>query len=159
MRRALRRGAALSRIPALALLPAHVAALQRPQLQEQGRGCAAGADGHPPTIFDKILSGDIPSQKVWEDDVAFAFRDVSPQAPTHILIIPKHRDGLVSLSEAEDRHKDALGHLMLVAAKVAKQEGLEGWRVVVNNGRGGGQTVFHLHLHLIGGRPLSWPPG
>jgi len=111
------------------------------------------------TIFGKIIRGEIPSDKVYEDDRALAFKDINPAAPVHILVIPKEH--IVNLLDAEEDHAELLGHLMLVAAKVAREQGLEedGFRLVANNGAGAGQTVFHLHLHIIGGRSLSWPPG
>ena len=110
-------------------------------------------------IFAKILRGEIPCDKVYENDHALAFRDINPQTPVHILVIPKEH--IVNLLDAEEDHAELLGHLMLVAAKVARDQGLEedGFRLVANNGAGVGQTVFHLHLHIIGGRSLSWPPG
>jgi histidine triad (HIT) family protein len=111
------------------------------------------------TIFGKIIRGEIPADKVYEDDRALAFKDINPAAPVHILVIPKEH--VVNLLDAEEEHAELLGHLMLVAAKVAREQGLEedGFRLVANNGAGAGQTVFHLHLHVIGGRSLSWPPG
>jgi histidine triad (HIT) family protein len=109
------------------------------------------------TIFGRIARGEAPAELVYEDDRALAFRDVNPQAPTHLLVIP--RKGIDRLSNAEDGDASLLGHLMLVARKVAAEAGLEDYRLVVNNGSGAGQTVFHLHLHVIGGRPLGWPPG
>ena len=111
------------------------------------------------TIFGKILRGEIPSEKVYEDERALAFKDINPAAPVHILVIPKEH--IVNLLDAEESHAELLGHLMLVAAKDAREQGLEedGFRLVANNGAGAGQTVFHLHLHVIGGRDLSWPPG
>ena len=109
------------------------------------------------TIFGRILRGEIPCDQVHADEHCLAFRDVAPQAPVHILVIP--REHLVNLKEADPRHAELLGHLLLVAAKVAKQEGLEAWRTVINNGAEAGQTVFHLHVHVIGGRALAWPPG
>eukprot|EP01016_Furgasonia_blochmanni_P009965 TRINITY_DN1417_c0_g1_i16.p3 TRINITY_DN1417_c0_g1~~TRINITY_DN1417_c0_g1_i16.p3 ORF type:complete len:181 (+),score=66.46 TRINITY_DN1417_c0_g1_i16:2-544(+) len=113
-----------------------------------------------PTIFDKIIRKEIPATIVYEDDQALAFRDIAPQAPTHILIIPKTKDGLVGLSNAEERHKAVLGHLMYVVSVIAKQENLsEGFRVVINDGKHGGQTVDHLHIHLFGGSQCTWPPG
>ncbi|XP_024369124.1 14 kDa zinc-binding protein [Physcomitrium patens] len=112
------------------------------------------------TIFDKIISKEIPSKIVYEDDDVLAFRDVSPQGPVHIILIPKDRDGLTQLSKAEDRHEKILGHLMVTAAKVARQEKLDkGFRLVVNDGPDGCQSVYHIHLHLIGGRQMKWPPG
>lgn len=112
------------------------------------------------TIFDRIVAKEIPSTTVYEDDQAYAFRDITPVAPTHILIVPKNRGRLSKLSNAEEDDKDLLGHLMYVAKLVAKQEGLDktGFRIVINDGDHAGQTVFHLHLHLIGGKHLSWPP-
>ncbi|MEA5444137.1 histidine triad nucleotide-binding protein [Cyanobium gracile] len=109
------------------------------------------------TIFGRILSGEIPCQEVYADDLCLAFRDVNPQAPVHVLVIP--REPIAQLGEATDEHEALLGHLLLVAAKVARLEGLESWRTVINSGADAGQTVFHLHLHVIGGRPLAWPPG
>jgi histidine triad (HIT) family protein len=89
-----------------------------------------------------------------------AFRDINPQAPTHILVIPKKKDGLAGLENAEDRHEHILGKLMVAVAKIARQEKLdEGYRVVINNGKHGGQEVRHLHIHLFGGKQCTWPPG
>ncbi|MGC6482453.1 MAG: histidine triad nucleotide-binding protein [Synechococcus sp.] len=109
------------------------------------------------TIFGRILRGEIPCDAVFSDDRCLAFRDVAPQAPVHVLVIP--RKPIASLREADQGDDALLGHLLLVAAKVAKQEGLEAWRTVINSGAEAGQTVFHLHVHVIGGRPLTWPPG
>jgi len=109
------------------------------------------------TIFKKIIDGEIPSEKVYEDDDVLAFRDVNPAAPTHLLVIPKKE--IVNVSDATSEDAALLGKLLLTCDRVAKQEGLDDYRVVTNNGAGAGQSVFHLHLHVIGGRPLSWPPG
>ena len=109
------------------------------------------------TIFGRILRGEIPCDQVHSDDLCLAFRDVAPQAPVHVLVIP--RQPIARLDEADDRHAALLGHLLLVAARVARQEGLSGFRTVFNTGAEAGQTVFHLHVHVIGGRPLAWPPG
>jgi histidine triad (HIT) family protein len=109
------------------------------------------------TIFGRIARGEVPAQVIYEDDRALAFHDVNPQAPTHILVIP--RRPIEKLAAAEDKDASLLGHLMLVARRVAEDVGLEDYRLVVNNGAGAGQTVFHLHLHLLGGRPMGWPPG
>jgi histidine triad (HIT) family protein len=109
------------------------------------------------TIFGRILRGDIPCDEVYSDDRCLAFRDVAPQAPVHVLVIP--RKPIESLREAEASDEALLGHLLLVAAKVAQQEGLTDWRTVINTGAEAGQTVFHLHVHVIGGRSLAWPPG
>jgi len=113
----------------------------------------------PATVFDKILSKEWSSDKVYEDDLAYAFRDITPQAPTHILVIPKVRDGLVQLSKAREDQKALLGHLMYVAQEVGKKECPKGFRVVVNDGVDGAQSVYHLHLHVMGGRQMAWPPG
>ena len=111
------------------------------------------------TIFSKIIRREIPADIVYEDEQALAFRDVSPQAPTHILVIPK--EPLASVADAREQDAALLGHLMVVARKVACDEGIleDGFRLVVNTGKDGGQTVPHLHIHILGGRPLSWPPG
>lgn len=113
------------------------------------------------TIFGKIARKEIPSNVVYEDDQVLAFRDIAPQAPIHIVLIPKVKDGLTQLSRVEERHKALLGHLVYVAAEIARKEGLaeDGWRLVINDGRNAGQTVFHLHLHILGGREMAWPPG
>ena len=109
------------------------------------------------TIFGRILRGEIPCDQVYGDDLCLAFRDVNPQAPVHVLVIP--RQPLVSLAEAGPEHEALLGHLLLVAGRVARQEGLTAWRTVINSGAEAGQSVFHLHVHVIGGRPFGWPPG
>ncbi|NLZ17831.1 MAG: histidine triad nucleotide-binding protein [Desulfobulbaceae bacterium] len=108
-------------------------------------------------LFCKIIAGEIPSDKLYEDDDVFAFRDIAPQAPMHILIIPKqHLHGPEAVME---EHERVIGKLMRKADYIAKKEGLSHYRLVCNNGADAGQTVFHLHMHIIGGRPLSWPPG
>ena len=110
-------------------------------------------------IFCKIAAGQIPSARVFEDDVCVAFNDLNPQAPTHILIIPRgHFD---SLDKADAEHEGELGHLLLTAAKIARDKGFaeNGYRVVINTNADGGQTVFHLHVHLLAGRPFIFPPG
>ena len=109
------------------------------------------------TIFGRILRGEIPCDQVYADEHCLAFRDVSPQAPVHLLVIP--REHVVNLAEAGEQHEQLLGHLLLVAANVARQEGLDSFRTVINSGAEAGQTVFHLHVHVIGGRSLAWPPG
>ena len=112
----------------------------------------------PDTIFGKIIRREIPADIVYEDDLCLAFRDVTPQAPVHILVIPKKPIPQIELAEPEDHA--LMGHLLLTVKKVAAQVGLtNGYRVVINNGADGGQTVNHLHLHLLGGRQLNWPPG
>jgi histidine triad (HIT) family protein len=111
------------------------------------------------TIFGKIIRREIPAQIVFENDLALAFRDINPAAPTHILVIPKRP--IVSVAHARVEDSALLGELMLVAAEVARREGLadSGYRIVTNVGSDGGQSVFHLHLHILGGRELGWPPG
>lgn len=111
------------------------------------------------TIFAKIANGEISADIVYEDEDLVAFRDLGPQAPTHVLVIP--RKPIPTLDAAEEGDAELIGKLMLAAAKVARQEGIaeQGYRTVINCNAGGGQTVFHLHVHLIGGRPLQWPPG
>jgi len=110
------------------------------------------------TIFGKIIRREIPADIVYEDDLSLAFRDVSPQAPTHILVIPKKP--IPRLSEATQDDATLMGHLLMTVKKVAEQEKLSnGYRVVINNGQDGGQTVDHLHLHILGDRSMNWPPG
>jgi len=111
-----------------------------------------------PTIFAKIINKEIPADIVYEDDQCLAFNDINPQAPVHIQLIPKITE-IDRLTSATEKHQDLLGHLMLTAAKIAKEQNLEHFRVVINNGEQSGQSVFHLHLHILGGRPMSWPPG
>src|SRR5262249_43886720 len=109
-------------------------------------------------LFCKIIAGKIPAKKVYEDDRAFAFEDINPQAPTHVLIIPKKH--IVDIKEAGGADAETIGYLNLVAAKIARERDIEsGYRTVFNVGPGAGQSVFHLHLHLLGGRKLTWPPG
>ncbi len=111
------------------------------------------------TIFDKIIRKEIPASIVFENENILAFRDISPQAPVHILVIPKRQ--IVDLGKAESSDKELMGELLMTAAEIAKNEGLDssGYRVVINTGENGGQSVFHLHLHILGGRKLNWPPG
>jgi len=110
------------------------------------------------TIFGKIIRKEIPAEIVYEDDLVLAFKDIVPQAPVHILVIPKKP--LPQLSAAESEDHALMGHLLLTAKRVAQQAGLEnGYRLVINNGADGGQTVYHLHLHILGGREMRWPPG
>ncbi|KAL7573403.1 hypothetical protein ACA910_006509 [Epithemia clementina (nom. ined.)] len=135
-----------------------------PDEMQKAQDAAAAAranepDDTAPTIFDKLLSGEIPTTKVYDDDLAMAFGDVNPMAPTHILVIPKHRDGLTQLCRARVDQKAVLGHLLYVAGQLGQQHCPQGYRVVVNDGADGGQSVYHLHLHVLGGRTMSWPPG
>jgi histidine triad (HIT) family protein len=111
------------------------------------------------TLFEKIISREIPANIVFEDEHCLAFRDISPQAPIHILVVPK--SVIARIDAAEGENQSILGHLLLTAAEVARREGISetGYRLVINNGSHGGETVPHLHVHLLGGRPLAWPPG
>lgn len=113
----------------------------------------------PETIFSKIIRKEIPADIVYEDDDALAFRDIHPQAPTHVLIIPKVP--LPTIADATEEHATMLGWLFLKAAEIARELGADkgGYRLVVNHGEDGGQTVAHLHIHLLAGRPMRWPPG
>jgi len=110
------------------------------------------------TIFSKIIAKEIPADIIFEDDLCLAFSDVNPQAPMHFLIIPKKP--IVKVSEAEQDDQTLLGHLLLKAGEIAADQGYaDDFRLVVNNGEDAGQTVFHLHIHVLAGRSLSWPPG
>ena len=109
------------------------------------------------TIFSKIINRELPADIVYEDEKCLAFRDINPVAPTHVLVIP--RTPIVSLGDSTEEDSSLLGHCMHVCNLVAEQEGLNDFRVVTNSGAGAGQSVFHLHFHVIGGRALSWPPG
>ena len=109
------------------------------------------------TIFSKIINGEIPCEKLHEDELCIAFNDISAQAPIHFLVIPKKP--LVSLYECKEEDKDLLGHLLLIGKHIAKSKNLSTWRTVINTGEESGQTVFHLHVHFLAGRKMSWPPG
>ena len=110
-------------------------------------------------IFCKIIAREIPAELVYQDEVCVAFNDISPQAPTHILVIP--REHLASLDEAAASHQEMLGQLLLTGARIAREKGFaeDGYRTVINTNANGGQTVFHLHVHLLGGRQFVFPPG
>jgi len=110
------------------------------------------------TLFQKIIDREIPANIVFEDDQVLAFRDIDPKAPTHVLVIPKKP--IARISEATEADAELLGRLLLAATKVAEEEGLDGgYRLVINDGAHGGQAVYHLHVHLLGGRQMRWPPG
>lgn len=111
------------------------------------------------TIFEKIIDREIPADIVHEDEVCICFRDIAPQAPVHLLVVPKKR--IVRVGLAEDEDLSILGHLLLTAKSVAKQEGFaeDGFRLVINNGSDGGEEVPHLHIHVLAGRKMTWPPG
>ena len=109
-------------------------------------------------LFEKIIIRELPADILYEDDLCLAFKDINPVAPTHILIIPKEK--IEKISDSNQSHKELLGHLFLIAGSVARDLGIDdAFRLVVNNGAGAQQTVFHLHIHLIAGRDFSWPPG
>ncbi|XP_059471417.1 adenosine 5'-monophosphoramidase HINT1 [Neocloeon triangulifer] len=119
---------------------------------------AQQAGGEEDTIFGKIARKEIPCEFLFEDDKCVAFNDISPQAPKHILVIP--RKPIRQLSLADDSDEQLLGHLLLVARRVAKEQGLgSGFRLVINDGKDGAQSVYHLHIHILGGRQMQWPPG
>lgn len=110
------------------------------------------------TLFSKIINREIPADIVYEDDKCLAFRDINPQAPVHILIVPKQ--AIAKIAEASTDDRSLLGHLLLKAGEIAKQEGYgDAFRLIINNGASAGQTVFHLHVHILAGRDFSWPPG
>ena len=108
-------------------------------------------------LFCKIIKGDIPSNKVYEDELCYAFYDIDPQAPTHFLVIPKEH--IVSAGAVTEENSAVVGHIFAVIAKLTKELGLESFRVVSNCGEQAGQSVFHLHLHVLSGRDMTWPPG
>ena len=113
------------------------------------------------TLFEKIIAGEIPAEVVYQDDLVFAFRDISPQAPEHILIVPKRV--IPRVGEAQESDRETLGQLLLAAGKIADQLGVnstdKGFRLTINHGRDGGETVPHLHVHRLAGRGMGWPPG
>ena len=109
------------------------------------------------TIFSKIINGEIPCEKLYEDELCIAFDDIAPQAPIHFLIIPKKP--IVSLLDCMNDDENLLGHLILVGQSIAKSKNLDNWRTVINTGEKSGQTVFHLHIHFLAGRKMDWPPG
>ena len=109
------------------------------------------------TIFSKIINGEIPCEKLHDDEYCIAFNDISPQAPVHFLVIPKK--AIVSLSECMKEDINLLGHLLFTGSKIARSKNLNNWRTVINTGEESGQTVFHLHVHFLSGRKMNWPPG
>ena len=109
------------------------------------------------TIFSKIINKEIPADIVYEDDLSIAFNDISPEAPTHILVVPKK--AIPKLSEINEGDENLLGHLLIVAKKITDDNDIKDFRLVINNGSDAGQTVFHLHLHILAGRNFGWPPG
>ncbi len=113
----------------------------------------------PDDLFLKIVKREIPADIIYETDEILAFRDINPQAPVHVLLIPKEH--IATMNELQEQHEALIGKLFLAAAKIARKEGLadDGYRVVMNCNQAGGQAVYHIHLHLLGGRQMSWPPG
>ena len=109
------------------------------------------------TIFSKIINGEIPCDKLYEDDHCIAFNDIAGKAPVHFLVIPKKP--IVSLLECVEHDQNLLGHMLLIGSKIAKSKNLDSWRTVINTGEESGQTVFHLHIHFLSGRKMNWPPG
>ena len=109
------------------------------------------------TIFTKIINGEISCDKLYEDEDCIAFNDIAPQAPIHFLVIPKKP--IINLLHCQEEDKNLLGNLLLVGKKIAISKNLKNWRTVINNGSESGQTVFHLHIHFLGGRAMKWPPG
>ena len=123
---------------------------------------AGARDQEPSTLFDMIINGEIPATIVKEDDKMVAFKDINPAAPAHVLVIPKNRNGLTRVSMATNENSEILGHLLVAAGKIARDESLgfgDGSRLVINDGKQAGQEVFHLHIHVLGGRSFAWPPG
>ena len=109
------------------------------------------------TIFSKIINGEIPCDKIYEDEICISFNDIEPQAPIHYLVIPKKP--IINLLNCEEEDKNLLGHLLLVGRKIAIKKNIDNWRTIINTGSQSGQTVFHLHIHFLAGRPMKWPPG
>lgn len=110
------------------------------------------------TLFSMIIDREVPADIVYEDDLCVAFNDINPQAPMHVLVVP--RKPITKISGATPQDREVLGHLLLKSAEIASQRGCgDAFRMVINNGAGAGQTVFHVHVHVLGGRPLAWPPG
>ena len=110
------------------------------------------------SLFSRIINREIPAEIVYEDDLCVAFKDINPQAPVHILVVPRHP--LPRIADATEADQSLLGHLLLTANRVARENRTgDAYRLVVNSGEGAGQTVFHLHIHILGGRPMRWPPG
>lgn len=151
--------------PCIRLAHQHFRSMSTGNTEVDAAAAAASTDPainpNAPTFFDKLVSKEIPANIIYEDDICLAFRDINPQGPVHFLVIPKNKDGLNRLSNAREDQKELLGHLMFTAQTVAHQEGLVpgGFRLVINDGPHGAQSVYHLHIHVIGGRQMSWPPG
>lgn len=127
--------------------------------EEERALAAAGKDENGDSIFGKIARKEVKVDLVYEDEKVLAFNDINPQAPVHILVIPKMRDGLTRLSKAEERHKDILGHMMWAVSEIVRKNNLGDFRLVVNNGPEACQSVYYLHLHILAKRQMRWPPG
>ncbi|EUD66994.1 hit-like protein [Plasmodium inui San Antonio 1] len=127
--------------------------------EEERALAAAGKDENGDSIFGKIARKEVKVDLVYEDDKVLAFNDINPQAPVHILVIPKMRDGLTRLSKAEERHKDILGHMMWAVSEIVRKNNLGDFRLVVNNGPEACQSIYYLHLHILAKRQMKWPPG
>ncbi|SCA48637.1 protein kinase c inhibitor-like protein, putative [Plasmodium ovale] len=127
--------------------------------EEEKALAAAGKDENGDSIFGKIARKEMKVDIVYEDDKVLAFNDINPQAPVHILVIPKIRDGLTRLSKAEERHKEILGHMMWAVAEIVREKNLGDFRLVVNNGPEACQSIYYLHLHILAKRQMRWPPG
>ncbi|KAK6159010.1 hypothetical protein DH2020_006324 [Rehmannia glutinosa] len=145
----------------LLVLTSHLLTPSQTAMASEKEAALAAVPSDSPTIFDKIINKQIPANIVYEDEKVLAFRDISPQAPTHILIIPKVKDGLTGLSKAEEKHCEILGHLLYTAKLVAKQEGLDdGFRLVINDGPNGCASICLSPAHSSAwGRQMNWPPG
>mmetsp|Transcript_50102 Transcript_50102/g.93746 ORF Transcript_50102/g.93746 Transcript_50102/m.93746 type:complete len:134 (+) Transcript_50102:47-448(+) len=120
---------------------------------------ASGADTAPDTIFGRMARKEMPCDMVYEDDLCMAFNDIAPQAPVHILLIPKERAGMTQISKSDHANQAVLGHMMVKAGFLGKMHCPDGFRLVVNDGPQGCQSVYHLHIHILGGKQLRWPPG
>ncbi|KAI4840097.1 histidine triad nucleotide-binding protein 1 [Plasmodium brasilianum] len=127
--------------------------------EEEKTLASAGKDENGDSIFGKIARKEVKVDIVYEDEKVIAFNDINPQAPVHILVIPKMRDGLTRLSKAEERHKEILGHLMWAVSEIVKRNNLGDFRLVVNNGPQACQSIYYLHLHILAKRQMKWPPG
>jgi len=136
----------------------HTSSLLKMSDEVEKAKAAAGGEKVERTLFEKIIAREIPADIIYEDETSLAFNDIAPQAPVHFLVIPKKP--VTMIEKAEDCDEQLLGHCLLVAKKVAKERGLEkGYRLVINNGVEGCQSVYHIHIHVLGGKQLSWPPG
>mmetsp|Transcript_69922 Transcript_69922/g.214465 ORF Transcript_69922/g.214465 Transcript_69922/m.214465 type:complete len:200 (-) Transcript_69922:74-673(-) len=127
------------------------------EVERAAAAAQAGEDTAPRTVFDRVLASN--QDWVHQDDLCVAFNDINPQAPVHILVIPRDRDGLTQMSKARQDQAGILGHLMMVASRLGASKCPQGFRIVVNDGKEGAQSVYHLHVHVLGGRQMGWPPG